>query len=243
MLWVKKRDNKNVSDNGRFVLTPFGNPLSAATAMVLEVKMSTEIRGTAHFIQQENARLQKENERLQQEVVRMRLILRNLGNLNQMAMSIHPETDIVMLLDQILQASLTSIQAEDGSLLLVDEETKELSFVVVHGTVRTKLVGHRIPLGVGIAGWVAQHAESVIVANAETDPRFSPTIDQAFKFKTRSLLCVPIVFTGRVLGVIQALNKANYKEFSNADLLLLNVITQLAAAAIARAESVLLGEE
>ncbi len=205
--------------------------------------MNTEIRGTAHFIQQENARLQKENERLQQEVVRMRLILRNLGNLNQMAMSIHPETDIVMLLDQILQASLTSIQAEDGSLLLVDEETEELSFVVVHGAVRTKLVGHRIPLGEGIAGWVAQHAESVIVPNVQTDPRFSPTIDQAFKFKTRSLLCVPIVFTGRVLGVIQALNKADYKEFSNADLLLLNVIAQLAAAAIARAESVLLGEE
>ena len=67
--------------------------------------MSAEIRGTSHFLQQENIRLQKENERLQQEVVRLRLILRNLGNLNQMALSIHPETDIVMLLDQILQAA------------------------------------------------------------------------------------------------------------------------------------------
>ncbi|MCB8950239.1 MAG: GAF domain-containing protein [Ardenticatenaceae bacterium] len=205
--------------------------------------MSAEIRGTSHFLQQENIRLQKENERLQQEVVRLRLILRNLGNLNQMALSIHPETDIVMLLDQILQAALDSIQAEDGSLLLVDEETKELSFVVVHGSVRTKLVGHRIPLGVGIAGWVAQHAESVIVANVETDPRFSSRVDQAFHFKTRSLLCVPIVFSGRVLGVIQAINKANRKEFVNGDLLMLNVVAQLAAAAIARAESVLLGDE
>ena len=205
--------------------------------------MSTEIRGTAHFIQQENIRLQKENERLQQELVRLRLILRNLGNLNQMAMSIHPETDVVLLLDQILQAALSSIQAEDGSLMLVDEESKELSFVVVHGSVRSKLVGHRIPLGVGIAGWVAQHAESVIVSNVQTDPRFSPQIDQAFHFKTRSLVCVPIVFTGRVLGVIQALNKSNRKEFANGDLLMLNVVAQLAAAAIARAESVLLGEE
>ena len=113
--------------------------------------MNTEIRGTAHFLQQENIRLQKENERLQQEIVRLRLILRNLGNLNQMTLSIHPETDILLLLDQILQAALDSIQAEDGSLLLVDEETQELSFVVVHGSVRTQLVGHRIPLGVGIA--------------------------------------------------------------------------------------------
>lgn len=205
--------------------------------------MNTEIRGTAHFLQQENIRLQKENERLQQEVVRLRLILRNLGNLNQMTLSIHPETDILLLLDQILQAALDSIQAEDGSLLLVDEDTKELSFVVVHGAVRSKLVGHRIPLGVGIAGWVAQHAESVIVPNVQTDPRFSPGVDQAFQFKTRSLVCVPIVHTGRVLGVIQALNKSNRKEFVNADLLMLNVVAQLAAAAIARAESVLLAEE
>ena len=205
--------------------------------------MSAEIRGTSHFLQQENIRLQKENDRLQQEVVRLRLILRNLGNLNQMTLSIHPETDIVLLLDQILQAALDSIQADDGSLLLVDEETKELSFVVVHGSVRTKLVGHRIPLGVGIAGWVAQHAESVIVPNVQTDPRFSSRIDQAFQFKTRSMVCVPIVFTGRVLGVIQALNKTNRKEFVDGDLLMLNVVAQLAAAAIAKAESVLLGEE
>ena len=205
--------------------------------------MSMEIRGTAHFIQQENIRLQKENERLQQEVVRLRLILRNLGNLNQMALSIHPETDILKLLDQILQSALGSIQAEDGSLLLVDEETEELSFVVVHGSVRTKLVGHRIPLGLGIAGWVAQHAESVIVPNVQTDPRFSSRVDQAFHFKTRSMICVPIVFNGRVLGVIQAINKSNRKEFVNGDLLMLNVVAQLAAAAIARAESVLLGEE
>jgi GAF domain-containing protein len=205
--------------------------------------MSTEIRGTTHFLQQENIRLQKENERLQQEVVRLRLILRNLGNLNQMTLSIHSETNILMLLDQILQASLDSIQAEDGSLMLVDEETQELSFVVVHGTVRERLVGHRIPLGVGIAGWVAQHAEAIIVPNVQTDPRFSPRIDQTFRFKTRSLLCVPIVFNDRILGVIQALNKTNRKEFAHADLLMLNVVAQLAAAAIARAETVLLSEE
>ncbi len=205
--------------------------------------MNTEIRGTAHFLQQENVRLQKENERLQQEVVRLRLILRNLGNLNQMTLSIDANTDVLVLLDQILQAALDSIQAEDGSLLLVDEETKELSFVVVHGQVRSRLVGHRIPLGVGIAGWVAQHAESLIIGNAQNDPRFSPQIDQAYQFKTRSMICVPILFNKRVLGVIQALNKSNRKEFVSTDMVMLNVVAQLAAAAIARAASILLGEE
>ncbi|MCC6607617.1 MAG: GAF domain-containing protein [Anaerolineae bacterium] len=205
--------------------------------------MNTEIRGTAHFLQQENVRLQKENERLQQEVVRLRLILRNLGNLNQMTLAINSNTDVLALLDQILQAALDSIQAEDGSLLLVDEETKELSFVVVHGQVRTKLVGHRIPLGEGIAGWVAKHGESLVIGNVQNDPRFSAQTDQAYQFKTRSMICVPILFNGRVLGVIQALNKSNRKEFVNGDMVMLNVVAQLAAGAIARAESILLNEE
>jgi signal transduction protein with GAF and PtsI domain len=218
-------------------------PVSATTAKVSEVIMNTEIRGTAHFLQQENVRLQKENERLQQEVVRLRLILRNLGNLNQMTLAINSNTDVLALLDQILQAALDSIQAEDGSLLLVDEETKELSFVVVHGQVRTKLVGHRIPLGEGIAGWVAKHGESLVIGNVQNDPRFSAQTDQAYQFKTRSMICVPILFNGRVLGVIQALNKSNRKEFVNGDLVMLNVVAQLAAGAIARAESILLNEE
>lgn len=205
--------------------------------------MSTEIRGTAHFLQQENVRLQKENDRLQQEVVRLRLILRNLGNLNQLTLSIDANTDVLKLLDQILQVALDSIQAEDGSLLLVDEESRELSFVVVHGQVRSKLVGQRIPLGQGIAGWVAQHGEALVVDNAQNDPRFSPQIDHAYHFKTRSMISVPILFNGRVLGVIQALNKSNRKDFVSSDMIMLNVVARLAAAAIARAERILLNDE
>lgn len=199
--------------------------------------MTGQVRGTLQFLQQENIRLQEENERLQQEIVRLRVILRTLGRLNELAMNINPQTDVMKLLDQILLSALSSIRADDGSLMLVDHETEELAFVVVHGQVREKLVGHRIPLGVGVAGWVAQHAEPAIIANVQFDQRFSPRIDQAFQFKTRSMLCVPIMDDDRVLGVIQALNKSNRKEFNQTDLMLLNVVSQLAGTAIARAEN------
>lgn len=199
--------------------------------------MTGQVRGTLQFLQQENIRLQEENERLQQEIVRLRVILRTFGRLNQLAMSINPQTDVMHLLDQILLSALSSIGADDGSLMLVDHETQELAFVVVHGQVREKLVGHRIPLGVGVAGWVAQHAEPAIIPNVQLDQRFSPRIDRAFQFKTRSMLCVPILDNDRVLGVIQALNKSNRKEFNQTDLMLLNVVSQLAGTAIARAES------
>lgn len=198
--------------------------------------VSNEIRGTLHFLQQENIRLNDENSHLQDEVVRLRLILRNLGSLQELSMQINARTDVMQLLDRIMSSALGSIGAEDGSLLLVDPDTNELAFVVVHGVVREKLLGHRVKLGEGIAGWVAQNRSPVIVANAQLDQRFSPRVDKAFNFKTRSVLCVPIIHANEVKGVIQVLNKKNRQEFNDTDMMLLNVVAQLAADAIVRAE-------
>jgi signal transduction protein with GAF and PtsI domain len=189
-----------------------------------------------HFLQQENVRLAQENEHLQNEVVRLRLILRNLGALQDLSMHINARTDVMQLLDRILLAAMESIGAEDGSLLLIDPDTNELVFVVVHGAVRERLSGHRIPVGEGIAGYVAQSRLPIIVANAQLDQRFSPRVDLAFNFKTRSVLAAPIMHDNDIKGVIQMLNKSNRQEFNEGDLTLLNVVAQLAADAIARAE-------
>jgi len=198
--------------------------------------VTNEVRGTLHFLQQENIRLTDENSHLQDEVVRLRLILRNLGSLQELSMQIDARTDVMQLLDRIMKSALGSIGAEDGSLLLLDPDTNELVFVVVHGAVREKLTGHRVKMGEGIAGWVAQNRKPVIVPNAQLDQRFSPRTDKAFNFKTRSVLCVPILHDNEIKGVIQVLNKQNRQEFNDGDMLLLNVVAQLSADAIARAE-------
>lgn len=195
-----------------------------------------EVRGTMHFLQQENSRLTDENEHLLDEVVRLRLILRNLGALQEISMHINARTDVMQLLDRILQAALESIGAEDGSLLLRDPDTNELVFVVVRGAVREALTGHRIPPGEGIAGYVAESHLPVIIANAQLDQRFSARVDQAFNFKTRSVLAAPILHDAEVKGVIQVLNKQNRQEFNETDMMILNVVAQLAGDAIAHAE-------
>ncbi|NJN54794.1 MAG: GAF domain-containing protein [Anaerolineae bacterium] len=195
-----------------------------------------KFRGTMHFLQQENSRLTDENEHLLDEVVRLRLILRNLGALQEISMHINARTDVMQLLDRILQAALESIGAEDGSLLLRDPDTNELVFVVVRGAVREALTGHRIPPGEGIAGYVAESHLPVIIANAQLDQRFSARVDQAFNFKTRSVLAAPILHDAEVKGVIQVLNKQNRQEFNETDMMILNVVAQLAGDAIAHAE-------
>ncbi len=201
--------------------------------------MTSNIRGTFQYLQQENIRLQEENEHFRNEVVRLRLILRTLGKLSQTSMSINKQTDVMQLLDQIMASALISIGADDGTLMLVDEETKELAFVVAHGRIGEELTQYRIPLGVGIAGWVAEHAEPQIIPNVYLDDRFSPKTDQAFQYKTQSMLCVPIVYNEKVLGVMQLLNKSNRKEFNQSDLIMLTIVAQLAGNSLARAETIL----
>ncbi|MCA9957403.1 MAG: GAF domain-containing protein [Chloroflexota bacterium] len=200
--------------------------------------MSTgELRDPLRFVQARNVELQAENKALQEEVDGLRNILHILFSLQEVAGTITERTDVLNLLDRILQMAMESINAEDGSLLLVDPDAKELVFVVVHGQIREALVGHRLPLGHGIAGWVAEHGEPVRVRDVSLDSRFSPDVDQEYNFHTRSLLCVPLISGDRVLGVIQALNKVDGEQFIDLELTLLGIVAQLAAAAIYRAET------
>jgi len=199
--------------------------------------MTGELRSTLHFLQTENARLKDENRELREENGTLRQVLDALRNLQNVSASVTAETDAFGLLDRILKSALAAINATSGSLVLIDEETSDLVFAVVHGEARDRLMNYRLPSGTGIAGWVAKHVEPVIIPNARTDPRFSSRVDDLFNFQTRSLLCVPIANTRKVMGVLYALNKADNKEFTHADLALFAVVAQLAATAIERAET------
>ncbi len=187
---------------------------------------------TFKFLQQENQRLLEENRMLREEIVTLRGYLDGLRALQRAAETITTEEDPRALLDKILYHALTVIDAMDGSILLLDEEQNELVFGVVHGELGHVLPGQRIPADMGIAGWVATHREPQIVNNVRADQRFSPYIDETFHFETYSLLCVPMISRGRVLGVIEVLNKFNQQDFNQTDCDLLSTLAYIAATAI-----------
>src|SRR5712692_5651286 len=111
------------------------------------------------------------------------------------------------LLRTIISAAAELLHAETGSLMLADEETGELTFEVATGTPGEEVLKHRIPAGQGIAGWVAQHAEPLTVADPASDSRFYGQIDQAVGFATRNILAVPLDVKERVIGVVEVINK------------------------------------
>ncbi len=194
--------------------------------------MSTTSGQLMRFLQQENTRLQDENKTLEEENRALRRYMDALEDLYWAAQRITSEENLLDLLDQILYNAMVVIRAEDGSLLLLDEDTDELVFAVVHGDIQGELRGYRIGGDIGIAGWVATEGEPLIVANPRQDWRFSPQIDEAFGFVTRSILAVPMVTRGKIVGVIELLNKYNGNEFIEADATLLSILAHIAATAL-----------
>ena len=189
------------------------------------------------FLKEEAARLAEENGELRQEVVALRQSIRSLSALYYLSQRITPAVDVLRLMGEILDAALGVLKATDGSLMLTDEESGELVFTVVRGAAADRLVGYRLPVGAGIAGWVAAQRQPQIVRDVRSDPRFYPLVDEAFGFTTRTMICVPVTLDdGRVLGVIEVLNKASERGFNQDDLDLVLIVAQLAATAMRRAE-------
>jgi len=111
------------------------------------------------------------------------------------------------LLDIIIEAAKTLTHSEASSLLLMDENSQYLHFAHATGQVSEELKNLTVPMGQGIAGWVAKERRPQIVNQADQDSRWYPGIDKKTKFTTRSILCVPLLVGSRTVGVIEAINK------------------------------------
>jgi signal transduction protein with GAF and PtsI domain len=180
------------------------------------------------FLQQENIRLQKTIEALEQTNLALARYLEMVQELYWTGQTIGVTENPLETIDQLLEKVMKVCGAHDGSLLILNKKHEELIFVFSHGDLRQQLPGHRLNSTAGIAGWVVEHGQPIIVNNPRQDWRFSVTIDQTFGFLTRSIVSVPMLKKGEVMGVLQLLNKYN-NEFIEADVALLLIYGQVAA--------------
>ena len=137
--------------------------------------------------------------------------------LRQVAAAISSVMEVQPLLEMIMEKSKEVMDAEASSLMLLDEETQELVFNVATGEKGAAIREIRLPLGKGIAGWVAQNKEPLLVPDAYEDPRFNRDADKMSGFHTRSILCVPLMVQDRLLGVVQVLNPNGKDSFEEND--------------------------
>ena len=134
------------------------------------------------------------------------------------------------ILTALLNAAVRLFEVNGCSLALLDEESGGLEFNVHTGEAR--LSKFFVPAGRGFAGWVIKAGKPVLCNEPARDPRFFGHIDTRTGFETNSLMCAPVRFKAKVMGVIQVLNTQKAEGFSEADLRLLTSFGELAGMAI-----------
>lgn len=141
-------------------------------------------------------------------------------------------------LDEVLEATMQGIreilQVEAGSLVLLDEETGELTFRKTFSPGHGWVTDRTIQPGEGILGHVVQSGEPRLVNDVARDPQFSAEVDEEIGFTCRAILCVPLTIYDRVIGAVEVSNKLG-GEFDEQDLELLQAMATSVAVAVENA--------
>ena len=137
----------------------------------------------------------------------------DLENLLSIVKAMAVEKDLDQLLELIIHSITRVLDAERSSLFLYDEKTNELYSRIAE---KSEIGEIRFPVGQGIAGEAAQNLSVINIEDAYEDGRFNPAIDRQTGFRTRSVLCRPLLtHEDRLIGVIQVLNshKERFDEY------------------------------
>lgn len=160
-----------------------------------------------------------------------------LAILHDVAKALTSSLNLDSVLQTIMEKVAAYFQPDTWSLLMTDDEHHELYFAIAIGDASESLKSVRLRIGEGIAGWVAQHGEPLVVPDVTKDERFASRIDQMTQWKTRSILCVPLSSKDKVLGVIQLIN-VDMSRFGDDQFMLLQALADYAAIAIDNARAV-----
>jgi hypothetical protein len=140
-----------------------------------------------------------------------------------------------VLLNEIVKSAIRLNSSDAGSLLLFDDE-QHLRFRVALGKASRKMKDKVVKRGEGISGWVADKGEPAIVNDTTKDSRYTTDFDRETGFKTRSIMCVPLIYNKKVIGVIEVLNRKD-GIYTKEDERLLFSLADQAAISIAQSKA------
>ncbi|MGQ9629889.1 MAG: GAF domain-containing protein [bacterium] len=157
-------------------------------------------------------------ERLKREIDIGRRKIWQLETLIQLISVMNSTLQRGEILKRATEAAAELVGAETGSLWLVDEDTDELYFGVVLGDKGRSIRELRLKRGEGIAGWAWKTGKPCVVTDVKRDPRHFSKADELSGFVSRDTICVPIRVHGKIMGVLQVLNKMGGDTFHESDI-------------------------
>jgi len=174
-----------------------------------------------------------ENYQLHQDLYKK---FNRFASMSELTKAITPIQNYETLLQMILDKSAELLKAEQGSLMMLDQETDALLLEATKG-IHRELSQERpgkisIRRGEGIAGRVAEHGEPILVKNLESDPRIKQKNRE--HYKTRSFVSVPLKIADRVIGVLNLSDKTTGEVFDEEDLKFIQSVATHAAIVLER---------
>lgn len=161
-----------------------------------------------HFLNIVTERLRRTSIRFQETVKKSRIAEKSLSNLYDfldLSEIVSLNLSIEDLIERVVLMAGKIMKADRATLFLLDAAAGELWSMVAEGEKSREI---RIPVGTGIAGWVAQHGKMLNIKDAYQDPRFNQDVDRRTGYRTHSILCGPVVnLQGELVGVIQVINR------------------------------------
>jgi K+-sensing histidine kinase KdpD len=194
------------------VLVP---PLDREALLACRENLQSRVQAEAQF-----ARTQQEAKRSLDDLI----LLKAIGETTSST------ENLQKLLDRVVDLIQGALDVEIVSLMLVDEENV-LTIRSAFGLPDDMRLKVTIAPGEGVSGHVLLHGEAVLIDNLSTDGRFPPR-DGVVRYRTGSLLSVPIQYQQRIVGVLNVNNKRNREAFTGIDQELLQTIAHQAALAI-----------
>jgi PAS domain S-box-containing protein len=154
----------------------------------------------------------------------------HMGALLEALSDLHHLHDETHLYTFVLNRCSDILKAQGGTFFSIREGTEELYPEATKGVSLSLIREIPFKSKLGISGWVATHRKSVVVENAQTDERFNRAVDVITGVRTRSILCVPVIYKGSLMGVVELVNRVD-GVFREPDLeFLQHLATQVAVA-------------
>jgi diguanylate cyclase (GGDEF)-like protein len=180
-------------------------------------------------------------DRRQFEVIESRQ-MDHLRVFHDVARALTASLELEEILGAIMNKMAQFFGPERWSLLMVDDASGELYYAIAVGENAESLKGLRVPLGEGVAGWVASTGNPLIVPDVALDPHWSAFATKHPDLKIQSIACVPVRAGNKTLGVIQLLN-SKLDLLSEYSISFLRILCDYAAIAIQNARSMTLIQE
>lgn len=158
--------------------------------------------------------------------------LKELSSLYQISMAIASTLDLQEILSAALEEVVSLLEADTGSIMLYDPDRRSLRIKVAYGLPLSVIRRAEVKLGEGVAGWVAEHQEALLVKNLDKDPRFRLIRRRP---EVCSALCVPLLRGKQLLGVLNLTSTHPDRIFTQEDLRLLKILAGQLAVAIQNA--------